>query len=208
MTTLKIELELEPLERTRVDVVVVPYFAAERPLRRSAGRADWRLCGRLAELVAAGRLAAEPGEAVLIPSGGGLRAPVVMGLGMGPRERFDAARCGDLAAEAVTRARGLGAKALALPFGEFAGEAPRADDLQEGARHLVAGAARAMEGARGRLRLCVVPSDATAAEALRGVQPEALPPGLALELPSAGRPRPARPVPRRLPSRPGAPAVK
>src|SRR5215468_4661081 len=45
-----------PIERVRADVAVVALFAGERPLRAAAGRVDWRLCGRLSHLFAAGRL--------------------------------------------------------------------------------------------------------------------------------------------------------
>ena len=72
-----------PIERVRADVAVVPLFANERPLRAAAGRVDWRLCGRLSHLFAAGRLAGAVGEAVLIPGGGGISAPRILGLGAG-----------------------------------------------------------------------------------------------------------------------------
>src|SRR5438093_7108686 len=80
-----------PIERVRADVAVVPLFANERPLRAAAGRVDWRLCGRLSHLFAAGRLSGAVGEAVLIPGGGGIFAPRVLGVGAGERDPIDAA---------------------------------------------------------------------------------------------------------------------
>jgi hypothetical protein len=81
-----------PIERVPADVAVVALFAGERPLRAAAGRVDWRLCGRLSHLFASGRLTGVEGEAVLIPGGGGMRAPRVMGVGFGERARADRAR--------------------------------------------------------------------------------------------------------------------
>ena len=81
-----------PIERVRADVAIVPLFAGERPLRAAAGRVDWRLCGRLSHLFAAGRLTGAAGEAVLIPGGGGIFSPRVIGLGAGERGQIDATR--------------------------------------------------------------------------------------------------------------------
>lgn len=81
----RLRLAAGPIERVGADVAVVPLFAGERPLRDTAGRIDWRLCGRLSHLFAGRRLGGEVGEAVLIPGGGGVRAPLVLGLGLGER---------------------------------------------------------------------------------------------------------------------------
>jgi hypothetical protein len=106
-----------PIERVRADVAVIPLFAGERPLRAAAGRVDWRLCGRLSHLFAAGRLAGTAGEAVLIPGGGGIFSPRVLGLGAGERGQFDAAAWEVWVASALDRARALAARraAIALP---------------------------------------------------------------------------------------------
>jgi len=114
-----------PIERVRADVAVVPLFAGERPLCAAAGRVDWRLCGRLSHLLAAGRLAGAIGEAVLIPGGGGMCAPRVLGIGAGERDRIDAALWEQWIGDALARARALAARRavialpeLAIPLGE------------------------------------------------------------------------------------------
>ena len=83
----ELEIEVDPasVERARADLVVVPLFSMERPLRGGAARADWRLCGKLSALLAAGRLAGAPGEAALLSTFGGLRTPLLLGLGVGGR---------------------------------------------------------------------------------------------------------------------------
>jgi len=106
-----------PIERIRADVAVVPLFAGERPLRAAAGRVDWRLCGRLSHLLAAGRLVGAVGEAVLIPGGGGMCAPRVLGVGAGDRDAIDAAGFERWVVDALARAAGLAARraVIALP---------------------------------------------------------------------------------------------
>jgi len=203
--TLSLEFDPGPIERSRADVAVVPLFAAERPLRGSAGRVDWRLCGRLSQLIAAGRLEGARGEAVLVPTCGGLRAPLLIALGLGSRDGFDA-RCWEATArDALERSLKLGASAVTLPLcetevGDFA--------LLEHAEALIAGAARALADRGVDVYLRVVPSRLEArraAEALRAARPRGLPgsvvlrrTGAALRPTESPRPRagpdPHRPV--------------
>ncbi|MFQ5417556.1 MAG: M17 family peptidase N-terminal domain-containing protein [Myxococcota bacterium] len=162
---LDVEIDPGPLERTRADVLVVFYFDSDRPLRGGAGRADWRLCGQLSQLLLAGRLGGARGEAVLVPTAGGLAAPLLIGLGLGSRDRFDAATCEALGRDAVDRGRRLGAKSLALPLPEV-----RAGGLElaESIEALVSGAVAALADLSTQLRLRLVPplADVARAQAL------------------------------------------
>ena len=122
-----------PIERVRADVAVVPLFAGERPLRGAAGRVDWRLCGRLSHLFAAGRLSGEFGEAVLIPGGGGMRSPRVLGLGLGERECLDTVIWEDWVADVLARVRSLAARNAVVALPDAGGAI--ADRLTAVARH-------------------------------------------------------------------------
>jgi hypothetical protein len=187
---LTVECAPGPIAHARGDIAVVPVFSSDRPLRGSAGHADWRLCGRLSELIASGRLTGRPGEAVLMPAGGGLRVPVLLAIGLGPREDFRARSHELLAREAVRRGLELGAETIALPFlGAELGEPA----LGRCAAALIAGAARVL--ADGNADLClrvVAPREeaARAEEALGRARPRALPRSVRLQRP---RPRAARP---------------
>jgi hypothetical protein len=141
--TLFLEVSSVAAEHARVDCLCVPLFSDERPLRESAGRADWRLCGRLSELLAAGRLGGRRGEAGLVASFGGVVAPLVLGLGMGRRSDFDAEGIGALGREAVRRGAALrvAAIALGLPECDGAGLAERVEHLLLGAVDGLAGRA-------------------------------------------------------------------
>jgi hypothetical protein len=133
---LRVALAGGPLERLAVDVAVVGMPSDERPLQGCAGRADWRLCGRLSALLEQGRLRGDVGEVALLPSTGGIRAPLVLALGHGQREGLDGARCRAIARDAVARALDLRAATLALPVVESAHGAPaleaRLDELLAG----------------------------------------------------------------------------
>ena len=118
---LAIELETGPIERARVDLVIVGFATTDRPLRGAAGQADWRLCGRLSQLIVAGRVEGHAGEAALLPGGGGLRAPLLLALGLGPAASLGPAAAAAFARDAVGRGLALRAArlALALPPGEL-----------------------------------------------------------------------------------------
>jgi hypothetical protein len=200
--TRELEIEVDPasVERARADVAAVALFCDERPLRGGVGRADWRLCGKLSQLVASGRLAGEPGEAALVATFGGLHVPLLLVLGAGPRREFDVRRFGALTRDAVARALALRARSLALPFPE---------DATSGVAHerrvaaLVSGAAEAVAAAPAplelQLRLLVPREDVTrAADLLRRASAARIPESVALRLPST-RPRQA---PARAPAPP------
>ena len=112
-----LELAEVPVERIAADLLIVPLFEGERPPRGAAGRVDWRLCGRLSQLLAAGHWSEGFGQALLTPGGGGVRAAKVMGLGLGHRDQLDLARWEDWVGEALERSGRLdaGRMALAVP---------------------------------------------------------------------------------------------
>lgn len=184
-STLFLEVSALAAEHARVDCLIVPLFGDERPLRESAGRADWRLCGRLSDLLGAGRISGRRGEAVLIASFGGLAAPLVLGLGMGLRMDFDADGIVAFGREAVRRGAGLRVAAIALglpdPDHDATGLAERIERLLFGA---VEGLA-SREGRPGELRLhlLVRPDElARAQEFARTCRPARLPAAVTLRL--------------------------
>ncbi len=201
--TLRARAATAALERVPAALAAVALFA-ERPLRGVTGRADWRLCGQLSELVASSRVAGEPGEAVLLPTFGGLRAPLLLALGAGAREAFDANVCRAFARDAVERALGLRATdlALALPESEWS--------LRERALAALTGASLALPAGGPDVSLALVPcraESARLASVLAELRPDALPAAVSLEPPaerprgrsrgpSSGRPAPAPPHPR------------
>ena len=67
---LAVEPQEGPIERIRTDLVIVGFAPEDRPLRRGAGRADWRLCGGLWNLLSSEKLSGARGEAALLSAGG------------------------------------------------------------------------------------------------------------------------------------------
>jgi hypothetical protein len=190
---LVLSLAAESIERVEADVAVVTLFRDDRPLRGSASRVDWRLCGRLSRLLRAERFAGDPGEAALFPTQGGLRAPMLIATGLGVRGAFDGARCRSAAREAVDRALKLRAGVLTLALLEAGADAM---DLGARIRDVLRGALSAPgmgpSGPSGNLvlRLVAAPGERPGVlEWLRSSEQQGLPGGVEVELPSTPPPR-------------------
>jgi Cytosol aminopeptidase family, N-terminal domain len=184
---LGVEIETGPIERARADLAIVSFATTDRPLRGAAGRADWRLCGRLSRLIGQGRVEGHAGEAVLLPGGGGLRAPLVLALGLGPGASLGTAAAAAFARDAVARGLALRAAtlALALPPGELGDLA-----LRLRLEAIVTGAGEALtarsEVRAARLLLVAAREDGPRLlEALRALRPPGFPPAVSLRLPGA-----------------------
>ena len=83
-------LVLASLGVLKTEVLCLPVFSDERPLRGAPGLVDWRLCGRLSELLVRGELCGVFDEALLLPPPDGLLAAErLLCLGAGRRGGLD-----------------------------------------------------------------------------------------------------------------------
>ena len=176
-----VELDANPLERVTADLVVVGFSPDDRPLRGSAGRADWRLCGELWRLVTSRRLNGMLGHAALLSAAGSLRSPLLLVLGLGHRAELGIESWRDLGRDVVRRALDLRVNRVAL------GLASDAANLgPEGTRALFGGALVAAAERGAGLRLAIVGEGAPARLAeLRPLEQAEQPAGASLRLPEA-----------------------
>jgi hypothetical protein len=180
VSPLRIELANAPIEAVAAELAVVAFFELEALVAGSAGRVDWRLCGALSRLALQGEVRGACGEATLVPSGGGIAAPLVLVLGLGPRAAFDRDALERFAAEALDRSRRLRARSVALGWPTRLAIPP-----SEQVDALLLGLAASSQAATLPETLRVVGSASEAAalaEALRG-RSGSLPPGLTLAAP-------------------------
>ena len=96
------------------DALCVPVWTDVRPLRGAAGLLDWRMCGRLSTMLAAGKVTGAEGEQTLFPTKHRLPWRLVLALGAGPRRDFSERRFQSCVRRAFDAAKGLGARRLAL----------------------------------------------------------------------------------------------
>jgi hypothetical protein len=112
--SLALSVATATLESARADLAVATFFAADRPLRGDAGRADWRLLGLLSALIREERLHGSRGDAALVPTFGRLCAPRLLILGLGERQDFGFGQIGEVTRDAVLRSVALGCRRVAL----------------------------------------------------------------------------------------------
>jgi hypothetical protein len=95
------------------DVLVVPIWSDVRPLRGATGLVDWRLCGKLSQMIRQGRLSGSTGEKLLLVTSRLLWSRV-LGIGIGPCSDFGGDACRAFLECALEAARGIGAVHVAL----------------------------------------------------------------------------------------------
>lgn len=181
MAPVVVEVEDQPLERVRADLVVVGYSPDDRPLRGEAGRADWRLCGELWQLVTSQKLNGRLGQAALLSSSGPLRSPLLLVVGLGHRAELDVDTWRGLGNEVIRRALDLQLNRVALGLVSDA-----ASLGTEAVCALLGGAADAATEQRAEIHLVIAGEGALARLAeLRSLAEAGLLAGLSLKLPVA-----------------------
>ncbi|MCH7643493.1 MAG: hypothetical protein IH974_01540 [Myxococcales bacterium] len=181
MASIVVELDDKPLERVPADLVVVGFSPDDRPLRGSAGRADWRLCGDLWGLVTSRKFNGTLGQAALLSAAGSLRSPLLLVLGLGHRAELVVDTWRELGRDVVRRALDLRVNRAVLGLVSDA-----ANLGPEGTRALFGGAAVAAAERRAELRVAIVGEGALArVSELRSLAKAGLPAGASLRLPEA-----------------------
>ncbi len=189
MASLVVEIEEQPLEQVAAELVVVGFAPDDRPLRGAASRADWRFCGELWRLLDSGRLSAMRGQAALLTAAGSLRSPLLMAVGLGPRDELAVATWLELGRDVALRALDLGVRRAVL------GLASDAAQLGAEGTHALFGGVLAGVAERGAdLQLALAGEGAAARIAeLRSLDCAGLPAGVRLRLPEV--PKKVRRVP-------------
>ena len=81
--------DLRKLDGLDVEVFASCFHEDERPLRGAAGLLDWRLCGRLSQLVRARKMEGTKGEIILLPTKGRASFERILMVGAGPSATVD-----------------------------------------------------------------------------------------------------------------------
>ena len=97
------------------ELLVVPFFADERPLRGAAGLCDWRMCGRLSRWIQSGRIDGELGETALLPAKRLVFHKLLL-VGLGESEQFVEARFREVARVIAGVVKRLAVTRYAMPL--------------------------------------------------------------------------------------------
>ena len=118
---------LARLDDLRFDTLVLSHFDDERPLTGVGGMVDWRLNGRLSQLILNGVITGEYGEQLLYPQGSRMPFTKLLYFGLGDRTQFTTARYREATHRLLdTMSRiGIFSFALCLPGGKELKMVPR-----------------------------------------------------------------------------------
>ncbi len=95
------------------DALVVSVWSDVRPLRGAAGLLDWRLCGRLSQMIRDGRVSGVSGEKLLLVTGRSAW-PRVLAVGLGESSRFDDSAFREAIDRSLETLRRMGARSIAF----------------------------------------------------------------------------------------------
>lgn len=86
---LHIKFSAKPFDKQETRCGVVTLFSDQRPLRGVAALLDWRLNGRLSQVLVKNQFEGKFGESLLMPAEGRIRSEEIMVIGMGPESTFN-----------------------------------------------------------------------------------------------------------------------
>jgi hypothetical protein len=152
--SLRIALETRPLERVPARLALAGVFEDERPLRGAAGRADWRLCGLLTELLLEGSMTGGLGEATLVGTSGRLASDALLVIGLGARRAYGAGAYERAIRTGFERVAGLAAPSVVV--GSFGLET---EQLVAHSGVFIDGALAGLGGASVSVLLCIVEAE-------------------------------------------------
>ena len=109
-----VPLDLARLDLLRMEVLALPFFEDERPLKGTAGLCDWRLCGALSKLLVGGRVTGAVEEVTLVPGRPRLPFEKLILFGQGPSEDFDLGASERVTARLLATLTGLRLRSVAL----------------------------------------------------------------------------------------------
>jgi len=99
--------ELARLDELDQEILACTVWTDARPVHGVAGLCDWRLGGRISELLRSGHLCGERGEVVMIPGKPRLPFDKLLLFGGGARDRFDEDLFRDLLSKILRTMDGL-----------------------------------------------------------------------------------------------------
>ncbi|RJO63208.1 MAG: hypothetical protein C4523_20775 [Myxococcales bacterium] len=105
---------LDELDRLDRELLVLTFFADERPLRGLSGFADWRHAGRLSRFLFEASLSGRQGEKLLWATRRKIGAPLILLYGLGPKKAFDNMIFVQTVEKLVSVASGLNVASFAL----------------------------------------------------------------------------------------------
>ena len=114
---MKTRLLATDIDRIETEVVILPFFSDERPLKGAAGLIDWRMRGKISRLIIEGRLSGGKGESTLFLPDYRISAKKILMAGLGDSSRFNESELKEAGARIIQQMAHINVKefTVALP---------------------------------------------------------------------------------------------
>lgn len=109
-----------PIDEVPGNVILATFFEDVRPLKGSSGLIDWRLNGRLSELILQGRISGHFSESLIMPSQGRLSSREILVFGLGESGQLDEKKFEDGLSVMIDKLTRLKSGEIVISFGDFA----------------------------------------------------------------------------------------
>jgi hypothetical protein len=113
---MEVILSKERVDLQKCDILVIGLFQDERPLRGSSGWIDWRLNGRISDLLIKKKLTGVWKEIMLIPSQGRVKSRMILLLGLGGVRDYSYLRLREFSSFLLETLKKLNVSEMCLSF--------------------------------------------------------------------------------------------
>jgi len=116
MSSVLLNVILQDLKKVDAEALVVGFFQDIRPLKGSAGKLDWLLCGALSNLLIKNKLKGALGDVALFTSQGKVPPQKIFLVGLGTRVEFSVSSLRAAAKTTSACVLGAGVKNAAMEY--------------------------------------------------------------------------------------------
>lgn len=117
---IQLVLSSAPLDEVPGRLTLATFFEDVRPLKGSTGLIDWRLNGRISELVLKGRLSGAFSESIIMPASGRLAADEILLFGLGLASELSEGRLESGFSALIDKLYRLRSPVIVLSLGDLA----------------------------------------------------------------------------------------
>jgi len=114
---MEVILTHKAFDRIPSDIASIPIFAGQFPLRQVAGLIDWRMNGRISNLIETKRLAGSVGDSLIMPTNGRLQSEAIFFYGLGHRTGWQSNHAEHNFLDWIGKLNGLNQESWLLTFG-------------------------------------------------------------------------------------------
>ena len=117
---IELVISSKPVDEVPARVILATLFEDVRPLKGATGLIDWRLNGRLSEMILQGRISGHYSESLIMPSQGRMASREIFLFGLGRTEELTDKKFEDAFSVLITKLARLKSNELVVSFGDLA----------------------------------------------------------------------------------------